>query len=177
MTKKTKSSETTIDVNLESQKKTASAGFTMMSDMDTTATEVPTEAPSKEPTEAPSEVPTIKPTNTTTSPTTSPSTTTPDTATTTPAPKVTLPPYDTPGTTDYTLKQSCGVRYNLKKMVEACNGDSSKLKEAYNRVLWHVGRIVSCGDSSHTTHMGRFQADGQQPSKLITELKKVFNIK
>lgn len=165
MTKKTKSSETTIDVNLESQKKTASAGFTMMSDMETTATE------------APSEAPTIKPTNTPTSPTTSPSTSVPDTSTTTPAPKVTLPPYDTPGTTDYTLKQSCGVRYNLKKMVEACNGDSSKLKEAYNRVLWHVGRIVSCGDSSHTTHMGRFQADGQQPSKLITELKKVFNIK
>ena len=173
MTKKTKSSETTIDVNLESQKKTASAGFTMMSDMETTATE----APSKAPTEAPSEVPTIKPTNTPTSPTTSPSTLVPDTVTTTPAPKVTLPPYDTPGTTDYTLKQSCGVRYNLKKMAEACKGDSSKLKEAYNRVLWHVGRIVSCGDSSHTTHMGRFQADGQQPSKLITELKKVFNIK
>lgn len=161
MTKKTKSSETTIDVNLESQKKTASAGFTMMSDMETTATEAPT----------------IKPTNTPTSPTTSPSTPVPGTSTTTPAPKVTLPPYDTPGTTDYTLKQSCGVRYNLKKMVEACKGDSSKLKEAYNRVLWHVGRIVSCGDSSHTTHMGRFQADGQQPSKLITELKKVFNIK
>lgn len=109
----------------------------------------PTEAPTKAPTEAP----TIKP-----------------------AEDSSVPTFDRKDTLSYKLKNACGVRYDLNKMVSDCDGDSTKLKHAYDKVIWHLGRIHSCDDTTHTGHVGRYDSDGN-PSTIVKELKTLFSQK
>lgn len=115
------------------------------------STEAPTEVPT--PTEAPKEDSTVKKDD-----------------------GVSVPPFDKKDTLSYKLKNACGVRYDLDKMVDDCDGDSTKLKQAYDKVMWHLGRIHSCEDSTHTSHVGRYDSKGN-PSAIVKELKTLFSQK
>ena len=61
---------------------------------------------------------------------------------------------------------------DIDKILTECKTDDDK-KKAYERVLWHVGRIKSCNIESHLMHQGRFNQDGTE-SKLVKDLKTVF---
>lgn len=89
---------------------------------------------------------------------------------------ISVPPFDKKDTLSYKLKNACGVRYDLDKMVDDCDGDSTKLKQAYDKVIWHLGRIHSCGDSTHTSHVGRYDSKGN-PSAIVKEIKTLFSQK
>lgn len=108
-------------------------------------------------TEAPTEAPTVKPTSA-------------------PAVKSDVSVFDQEGTLSYKLKLATGVRYDLDKMVADCNGDKEALHRAYNKVSWHLGRIHSCSDSTHITHQGRYDAEGNE-SSLLKEIKALFSEK
>lgn len=116
-------------------------------------TEAPTEAPTVKPTSVPSEAPTSVPTV-----------------------KPDVPVFDQEDTLSYKLKLATGVRYDLDKMVADCNGDKEALHRAYNKVSWHLGRIHSCADSSHITHQGRYDTEGNE-SSLLKEIKALFSEK
>lgn len=116
-------------------------------------TPAPTEAPTPAPTKAPKEDSTVKKDD-----------------------GISVPAFDKKDTLSYKLKNACGVRYDLDKMVDDCDGDSTKLKQAYDKVMWHLGRIHSCEDSTHTSHVGRYDSKGN-PSAIVKELKTLFSQK
>lgn len=64
---------------------------------------------------------------------------------------------------------------DIDKILAECKTDDDK-KKAYERVLWHVGRIKSCNIESHLMHQGRFNQDGTE-SKLVKDLKTAFGQK
>ena len=64
---------------------------------------------------------------------------------------------------------------DIDKILAECKTDVDK-KKAYERVLWHVGRIKSCNIESHLIHQGRFNQDGTE-SKLVKDLKTAFGQK
>ena len=128
-------------------------------------TEAPTEAPTVKPTSVPTEAPTVKPTSVPSEAPTSVPTVKPD-----------VPVFDQEDTLSYKLKLATGVRYDLDKMVADCNGDKEALHRAYNKVSWHLGRIHSCADSSHITHQGRYDTEGNE-SSLLKEIKALFSEK
>ena len=64
---------------------------------------------------------------------------------------------------------------DIDKILAECKTDDDK-KKAYERVLWHVGRIKSCNIESHLIHQGRFNQDGTE-SKLVKDLKTAFGQK
>ena len=64
---------------------------------------------------------------------------------------------------------------DIDKILAECKTDDDK-KKAYERVLWHVGRIKSCNIESHLMHQGRYNQDGSE-SKLIKDLKTAFGQK
>ena len=64
---------------------------------------------------------------------------------------------------------------DIDKILAECKTDDDK-KKAYERVLWHVGRIKSCNIESHLMHQGRFNQDGTE-SKLVKDLKTAFSQK
>ena len=64
---------------------------------------------------------------------------------------------------------------DIDKILTECKTDDDK-KKAYERVLWHVGRIKSCNIESHLMHQGRFNQDGTE-SKLVKDLKTAFGQK
>lgn len=64
---------------------------------------------------------------------------------------------------------------DIDKILAECKTDDDK-KKAYERVLWHVGRIKSCNIESHLMHQGRFNQDGTE-SKLVKDLKIAFGQK
>lgn len=61
---------------------------------------------------------------------------------------------------------------DIDRILGECKTDDDK-KKAYERVLWHVGRIKSCNIPSHLIHQGRFNQDGSE-SKLVKDLKAAF---
>ena len=64
---------------------------------------------------------------------------------------------------------------DIDKILAECKTDDDK-KKAYERVLWHVGRIKSCNIESHLMHQGRFNQDGTE-SKLVKDIKTAFSQK
>ena len=64
---------------------------------------------------------------------------------------------------------------DIDKILAECKTDDDK-KKAYERVLWHVGRIKSCNIESHLMHQGRYNQDGSE-SKLVKDLKTAFGQK
>ena len=64
---------------------------------------------------------------------------------------------------------------DIDKILAECKTNDDK-KKAYERVLWHVGRIKSCNIESHLMHQGRFNQDGTE-SKLVKDLKTAFSQK
>ena len=148
-----------IDVNLASQagdepKATVvAAGDDANIDADDTVTEDNTEqTPSVAPSVAPSEKPTVKPGGED------------------PAPAV-----DHKELTK-SLSAATGIGgLDIDKILAECKTDDDK-KKAYERVLWHVGRIKSCNIESHLMHQGRYNQDGSE-SKLIKDLKTAFGQK
>ena len=64
---------------------------------------------------------------------------------------------------------------DIDKILTECKTDDDK-KKAYERILWHVGRIKSCNIESHLMHQGRFNQDGTE-SKLVKDLKTAFSQK
>ena len=64
---------------------------------------------------------------------------------------------------------------DVDKILGECKTDDDK-KKAYERVLWHIGRIKSCNIESHLMHQGRFNQDGTE-SKLVKNLKTAFGQK
>ena len=64
---------------------------------------------------------------------------------------------------------------DIDKILAECKTDDDK-KKAYERVLWHVGRIKSCNVESHLMHQGRYNQDGSE-SKLVKDLKTAFGQK
>ena len=63
----------------------------------------------------------------------------------------------------------------IDKILAECKTVDDK-KKAYERVLWHVGRIKSCNVESHLMHQGRYNQDGSE-SKLVKDLKTAFGQK
>lgn len=64
---------------------------------------------------------------------------------------------------------------DIDKILAECKTEDDK-KKAYERVLWHVGRIKSCNIPSHLMHQGRYNQDGSE-SKLVKDLKIAFGQK
>ena len=64
---------------------------------------------------------------------------------------------------------------DIDKILAECKTVDDK-KKAYERVLWHVGRIKSCNVESHLMHQGRYNQDGSE-SKLVKDLKTAFGQK
>lgn len=64
---------------------------------------------------------------------------------------------------------------DIDKILAECKTADDK-KKAYERVLWHVGRIKSCNVESHLMHQGRYNQDGSE-SKLVKDLKTAFGQK
>ena len=64
---------------------------------------------------------------------------------------------------------------DIDNILAECKTDDDK-KKAYERVLWHVGRIKSCNIESHLIHQGRFNQDGTE-SKLVKDIKTAFGQK
>lgn len=74
------------------------------------------------------------------------------------------------------LELATGIRgLDIDKILSECKTDDDK-KKAFERVLWHIGRIKSCNIASHLMHQGRFNQDGTE-SKLVKDLKTVFSQK
>lgn len=145
-----------IDVNLASQagdepKSTSSDDANV--DADDTVTEDNTEqTPSVAPSVAPSEKPTVKPGG-----------------------EDPVPPVDHKELTK-SLSAATGIGgLDIDKILAECKTDDDK-KKAYERVLWHVGRIKSCNIESHLMHQGRYNQDGSE-SKLVKDLKTAFGQK
>ena len=149
-----------IDVNLASQagdepKATGSDDANV--DADSTVTEdnteqTPSTVPAETPSVAPSEKPTVKPGGEG------------------PAPAV-----DHKELTK-SLAAATGIGgLDIDKILAECKTDDDK-KKAYERVLWHVGRIKSCNIESHLMHQGRYNQDGSE-SKLVKDLKTAFGQK
>ena len=152
--------EEVIDVNLASQagdepKATGSDDANV--DADDTVNEnsteqAPSTVPPETPSVAPSEKPTVKPGGED------------------PAPVV-----DHKGLTK-SLAAATGIGgLDIDKILSECKTADDK-KKAYERVLWHVGRIKSCNVESHLTHQGRYNQDGSE-SKLVKDLKTAFGQK
>lgn len=149
-----------IDVNLASQAGDApkAAGS---DDADDTVTEdnteqtpstAPAETPSVAPSVAPSEKPTVKPGG-----------------------EDPASPVDHKELTK-SLAAATGIGgLDIDKILAECKTDDDK-KKAYERVLWHVGRIKSCNIESHLMHQGRYNQDGSE-SKLVKDLKTAFGQK
>lgn len=149
-----------IDVNLASQagdepKSTSSDDANV--DADDTVTEdnteqTPSVAPSEKPSVAPSVAPTVKPGG-----------------------EDPVPPVDHKELTK-SLSAATGIGgLDIDKILAECKTDDDK-KKAYERVLWHVGRIKSCNIESHLMHQGRYNQDGSE-SKLVKDLKTAFGQK
>lgn len=74
------------------------------------------------------------------------------------------------------LELATGIRgLDIDKILSECKTDDDK-KKAFERVLWHIGRIKSYNIASHLMHQGRFNQDGTE-SKLVKDLKTVFSQK
>lgn len=156
-----------IDVNLASQagdepKATVvAAGDDANVDADDTVTgdnteQTPSVAPSEKPSVAPSVAPSEKPT-------------------VKPGGEDPAPAVDHKVLTK-SLAAATGVGgLDIDKILAECKTDDDK-KKAYERVLWHVGRIKSCNIKSHLMHQGRYNQDGSE-SKLIKDLKTAFGQK
>ena len=147
-----------IDVNLASQAGDEPKVVSEDVVADDSVTEDNTEqasstAPSTAPSVAPSESPTVKP------------------GTEDPEP----PTVDNKELTK-SLAAATGIGgLDIDKILTECKTDDDK-KKAYERVLWHVGRIKSCNIESHLMHQGRFNQDGTE-SKLVKDLKTAFGQK
>lgn len=143
-----------IDVNLASQAGDEPKVVSEDVVADDSVTEDNTEqAPSTAPSVAPSESPTVKP------------------GTEDPEP----PTVDNKELTK-SLAAATGIGgLDIDKILAECKTDDDK-KKAYERVLWHVGRIKSCNIESHLMHQGRFNQDGTE-SKLVKDLKTAFGQK
>ena len=143
-----------IDVNLASQAGDEPKVVSEDIVADDSVTEDNTEqAPSTAPSVAPSESPTVKP------------------GTEDPEP----PTVDNKELTK-SLAAATGIGgLDIDKILAECKTDDDK-KKAYERVLWHVGRIKSCNIESHLMHQGRFNQDGTE-SKLVKDLKTAFGQK
>lgn len=143
-----------IDVNLASQAGDEPKVVSEDVVADDSVTEDNTEqTPSTAPSVAPSESPTVKP------------------GTEDPEP----PTVDNKELTK-SLAAATGIGgLDIDKILAECKTDDDK-KKAYERVLWHVGRIKSCNIESHLMHQGRFNQDGTE-SKLVKDLKTAFGQK
>ena len=143
-----------IDVNLASQAGDEPKVVSEDIVADDSVTEDNTEqTPSTAPSVAPSESPTVKP------------------GTEDPEP----PTVDNKELTK-SLAAATGIGgLDIDKILAECKTDDDK-KKAYERVLWHVGRIKSCNIESHLMHQGRFNQDGTE-SKLVKDLKTAFGQK
>ena len=143
-----------IDVNLASQAGDEPKVVSEDIVADDSVTEDNTEqAPSTAPSVAPSESPTVKP------------------GTEDPEP----PTVDNKELTK-SLAAATGIGgLDIDKILAECKTDDDK-KKAYERVLWHIGRIKSCNIESHLMHQGRFNQDGTE-SKLVKDLKTAFGQK
>ena len=157
-----------IDVNLASQagdepKATGSDDANV--DADDTVTgdnteQTPSVAPSVAPSEKPSVAPSVAPSE---KPTVKPGGEDP------------VPPVDHKELTK-SLAAATGIGgLDIDKILAECKTDDDK-KKAYERVLWHVGRIKSCNIESHLMHQGRYNQDGSE-SKLVKDLKTAFGQK
>lgn len=147
-----------IDVNLAAQagdepKTVVTSDDSGDSVTDETVTEDNTEqTPSVAPSVAPSENPTVKPGG-----------------------EDPAPPVDHKELTK-SLAAATGIGgLDIDKILAECKTDDDK-KKAYERVLWHVGRIKSCNIESHLMHQGRYNQDGSE-SKLVKDLKTAFGQK
>ena len=149
-----------IDVNLASQagdEPKAMDSDDANVDADDTVTEdnteqTPSTAPTETPSTAPSENPTVKPGG-----------------------EDPAQPVDHKELTK-SLAAATGIGgLDIDKILAECKTDDDK-KKAYERVLWHVGRIKSCNIESHLMHQGRYNQDGSE-SKLVKDLKTAFGQK
>ena len=145
-----------IDVNLASQagdepKATGSDDANVDAD-DTVTGDNTEQTPSVAPSVAPSATPTVKP-----------------------GEEDPVPPVDHKELTK-SLSAATGIGgLDIDKILAECKTDDDK-KKAYERVLWHVGRIKSCNIESHLMHQGRYNQDGSE-SKLVKDLKTAFGQK
>lgn len=85
------------------------------------------------------------------------------------------PPVDHKELTKSLAAATCIGGLDIDKILAECKTDDDK-KKAYERVLWHVGRIKSCNIESHLMHQGRYNQDGSE-SKLVKDLKTAFGQK
>lgn len=81
------------------------------------------------------------------------------------------------GTLSNAYFQATGCKVDLGKLAAACNTYKEK-KQAYDWLMWHLGRITSCDLASkilHPFHTGKYSEDGAD-SYIVTEIKKLFEI-
>lgn len=149
-------SKEVIDVNLASQAgdEPKVVSEDVVSDESVTAQDNTEQTPSTAPSVAPSESPTVKP------------------GTEDPEPPTVVDHKEL--TKSLALATGIGG-LDIDRILGECKTDDDK-KKAYERVLWHVGRIKSCNIPSHLMHQGRFNQDGSE-SKLVKDLKAAFGQK
>ena len=149
-----------IDVNLAVQANEDKTDNAVSGD-----TEVKEETPSSEPSKTPTETPSSEPSKTPT-----------ETPSEKPSEKPTSSPEKQYATLSKSFKEATGVLgYDIDNILSSCKSEEDK-KAAYERIIWHIGRIHSCCDSTHVFHQGRFAQDGTE-SKLVKDLKAAFGQK
>lgn len=81
------------------------------------------------------------------------------------------------GTLSNAFFQATGCKVSLGKLAASCITEKDK-KQAYEWLMWHLGRITSCELASkilHSFHTGKYNKDNTD-SYLVTEIKKLFGI-